>query len=533
MLDVLIENARIVDGTGAPWYRGAVGIADGRIRRVSREADHGLSADVEVDIEDRVLCPGFVDVHSHSGLRVFEEPTQPPKTRQCVTTEIVGQDGLSPAPIHVEDGAAEWQQHVSGLDGSIDLDWWTWGSTGEYLDALDDREIVPNVGMLVGHGNVRYNVLGMADAEPTDADIEEMANLVSQSLEDGAVGFSTGLIYPPQVHAGTEEVRRLAARLGSYGRPFFAHIRNQGRWIWESLAEFIEIGAQEDIPLHYSHLGMYGNRYNHGQADRALTHLETARDRGIDITADHHFFTKSSTMLQVVLPPWMLAFDPDERIEKLQKPEVRERIARDIEEWRIKWWENHAIRAGWENITITSVKTDENKDVEGKNVRELANERDEYPVDVVCDLLVEEELEVSQVVTSLDPDDLETVLTHERVAIASDALLGAKPHPRTYGAYPRVLGQSVREDHLLTVEEAVRKMTSLPARVVDLERKGVVRPGMDADLVVFEPDLVSSPATYDHPEQFPTGIPHVLVDGQFVVRDGEITDNRPGTAIRA
>jgi N-acyl-D-amino-acid deacylase len=212
-------------------------------------------------------------------------------------------------------------------------------------------------------------------------------------------------------------------------------------------------------------------------AERALTLLETARDRDVDVTADHHFYTESSTMLQVLLPPWMLEYDPDERIKKLRDDEIRDRIRQDILDWEIKWWENHAMRAGWGNITITSVGTGANEHIERMTIEQIANSRDEDPVDVVCDLLVEEELEVSQVVRSLACEDVEKILQDERVAVASDALLSTRPHPRTYGTYPRVLGAYVREDSLLTVAEAVCKMTSLPARIIGLDRKDSSEPG--------------------------------------------------------
>lgn len=386
--------------------------------------------------------------------------------------------------------------------------------------------------MLVGHGTVRYNVMGMSDRAPDDDELARMAGLVTEALEEGAVGLSTGLIYPPQVHAETAELRELAARLEPYGRPLFAHIRNQGRWMWEAISEFISIGESVDIPLHYSHLGMYGKRFNQEMAPRALTLLETARDRGIDVTADHHFYTRSSTMLRAVLPPWMQAYDAEEMIAELQDPDTRARIGREIEEWHIRDWENHAMRDGWENITVTSVASDENASVEGLTISEIAERRDADPVEVVCDLLVEEELEVSMMNETIDETDVETVLLSRNVAVASDGLLGSNPHPRTYGTYPRVLGEFVRERKHLPLEEAVRRMTSLPARAVGLDRKGLVRPEMDADLVRFDPDLVRARATYERPEQFPKGIRDVVVAGEFVVRDETVTGAKPGRPVR-
>ncbi|RAW46356.1 D-aminoacylase, partial [Halorubrum sp. 48-1-W] len=251
MTDLLIENARVVDGTGAPWFRGAVSVDDGGIEAVHRGPPRDVDAETTVDADGRVVCPGFIDTHSHSDLELFEDPTLAPKLRQGITTEILGQDGFSMAPMYRDGGAEEWAKQLGALAGRADVDW-TWGSVADYFDAVEGNGIAPNVALLVGHGTVRFDVLGMDDRAPTDDELDEMADLVTEALEDGAVGFSTGLIYTPCTYADTDEVRELAARLGPYGRPFVAHVRSEGRWIWEALDEFVDIGADENVPLHLS-----------------------------------------------------------------------------------------------------------------------------------------------------------------------------------------------------------------------------------------------------------------------------------------
>ncbi|MEF8857507.1 MAG: amidohydrolase family protein, partial [Halolamina sp.] len=237
-VDLLLENARVVDGTGAPWFRGNVAVSDGRIQRVVR-GDADVDAETTVDIDGNVVCPGFVDTHSHSDLELFADPALAPKIQQGITTEILGQDGFSMAPMYREGGAEEWARHLSGLAGDVDVDW-DWDDTTGYLDAVVANGIGPNVATLVGHGTVRFNVLGMADRAPTEDDLAKMASLVDDALEAGAIGFSTGLVYSPQVNATTAEVQRLAAALAPYGRPFVAHIRSEGRWIWAALDEFVD-----------------------------------------------------------------------------------------------------------------------------------------------------------------------------------------------------------------------------------------------------------------------------------------------------
>jgi N-acyl-D-amino-acid deacylase len=504
MTDLRIENARVVDGTGAPWFRGSVAVKGDRIAAVSRDPSPDNRADTVIDAADRAVSPGFVDTHSHSDMELFADPTLAPKLRQGITTEVLGQDGFSMAPMHREGGAEAWSKQLGALAGSVDVDW-TWGGVDDYLDAVEANGVAPNVALLVGHGTVRFNVLGMADRAPTAEELEEMGDLVTEALEAGALGFSTGLIYTPCTYAGTEEVGALAARLEPYGRPFVAHIRSEGRWVWEALDEFVDIGAEEGVPLHLSHFKVAGGA-QHGEASRANHLLEAARERGVDIAAEQYPYTAGSTMLSAVLPPWVHAEGPDGTLDSLTDDEARERIRKDIEEWRIAGWENIGGLAGWENVVIANVESEANEAVEGMSVTDIAAERDAHPVEAVCDLLVEEELGVSMTLHLLAEDDVREIMGNERVCVATDGLFGGKPHPRVYGTYPRVLGHYVREENLLTLEEAVRTMTSLPARGMGLHRNGVIRPGMDADLVVFDPTTVESRATFETPRRFPNGI---------------------------
>lgn len=527
-LDYCFENARIVDGTGAPWFRGAVGVSDGRIDGVYR----GGAPDAEkyVDVNGQVICPGFIDTHSHSDLELFDDPTLAPKIRQGITTEVLGQDGFSMAPMYREGGAEEWSTQLGALAGRVETEW-TWGGVADYLDAVEEAGVSPNIALLVGHGTVRFNVMGMSDADPTDDQIAEMRDLIEEGLADGAVGFSTGLIYTPCTYASTAEVSALAETLAPYGRPFVAHVRSEGRWIWEALDEFVDIGAEHGIPLHLSHYKLAGTAQQ-GHVDRSNALLRTARERGVDMTVEQYPYTAGSTMLSAALPPWVHAEGPERAKELIADSDNRERIRRDIEEWRIDDWENIAGLAGWDEVVVTSVRSEENQHLEGSSIAEIAAGTDASPIDTVCDLLIEEDLAVSMRIHMMEPDDVAEILATDLVNVATDGLFGGTPHPRLAGTYTRVLGTYVRDRNVIGLEEAVRKMTSLPARAMGLEQKGVLRPGMDADLVVFDPDTVESRATYENPLRPPRGLPHVMVDGEFVVRDGEPTGATPGRALR-
>lgn len=532
MVDLLLKNTRIIDGTGSPWFEGNIHIDGGSIVAVTRgHTDEHNDVQRVVDAGSSVVCPGFIDMHSHSDLELFTNPLLKPKIRQGITTEVLGQDGFSMAPLYDDSETDTWQRHLSGLTGDFDEEW-DWRSIDEYLDAVETNGVAPNVATLVGHGTVRYAVLGMADRLPDETELTEMADLVTAALEDGAIGFSTGLVYSPQINADTNEVRRLAARVGPYGRPFVAHIRNERRHIWRALDEFLDIGAEENIPLHVSHFKLPGNLL-HGQANQALTVLETARQRGIDVTADQYPYLAGSTMLSNLLPPWVHSDGPEALLELLQDPGSRERIRRDIEEWRIEDWENRGPYTGWENIVVTNVDSEVNAAIEGLSVAEIAEQRDVDAVTAVCDILVEEKLSVSMILHQLHEDDVREILHSDLVMVGTDGLFGGRPHPRVYGTYPRILGRYVREKNVLSIEDAIQKMTALPARVLGLDQKGLVRPGMDADLVVFDPMTVTDRATYESPRQPPVGISHVIVDGVLVVDGGEVTGETPGKAIRA
>lgn len=528
-LDILLENGRIIDGTGAPQFDGAVGIEDGQIRRLFREARPDSAAADEVNLDGLAIAPGFIDTHSHSDLHLFEDPTLAPKLSQGITTEILGHDGFSMAPIP-DDGIDDWQAKVRGLAGSVGVEW-TWNSLGEYLDAVAANGVAPNVASLVGHGAVRFSVLGMADREPTAAEQAEMEDLVVQSLAEGAAGLSAGLIYPPSGYADTTELLALAERAAAEGRPFSPHLRSEGRWIWDAIDELVDIGAETGVTCHLTHFKMAGTK-QHGRAERGIHRLEAAQERGIDIVAEQYPYTAASTKLSTVLPPWVHAKERDELFDALRDEDARTRMKRDIREWRIEEWENFGALAGWESIDITNVPSEANTHVEGMTVAELAQTWDQDPVDAVCELLLEEEMGVSMVLRLMTESDVEEILAYEDVNIATDGLFGGTPHPRVYGSFPRVLGRYVREKNVISLEEAVRKMTSLPARTYGFNAKGVIRPDMDADLVVFDPDLVESPATFKDPKRRPRGVAHVLVNGEFAVRDGDVTGLTPGEVLR-
>lgn len=527
--ELRIDDARIVDGTGAPWFRGCVAVEDGRIEGVYRDRDAAPDADERIDAGGDALAPGFVDAHSHSDLRPFVDPLLEPKLRQGVTTEILGQDGFSMAPLPGGDHG-EWREHLAGFTGTADvpLDWET---TGEYLDALAAADPAVNLATLVGHGTVRYGELGTEEREATGDERAAMAAAVEDALDAGAVGVSTGLVYAPQRAAATEELVALGEAVAPAGKPFVAHIRSEGRGIWAALDEFVRVGAETGAPLHVSHFKVVGDR-QWGNAERALSRLETARRRGVDITADQYPYTAGSTPMTGLLPPW-LPGDGEALLDALGDPEVRERLRADIEAGGDDW-ENVIGDVGWENVVIADAGGESgDADLVGRSLADIAEDRGDDPTAVLCDVLIAADLDATTIEHGMTEADVERLLAAPDVAVGTDGLYGDRPHPRLYGTYPRILGTYVREKEVVALPEAIRKMTALPARIYGLDRKGLIRPGMDADLVAFDPDAVGSPATFTRPRQFPTGIEHVVVDGTVAVRDGEPTGARAGNVLRS
>jgi len=525
MFDVIFRNARVVDGTGSPWYRADVGVRDGVIAAVlplgSREPARRV-----VDVQDRVLCPGFIDGHSHSELPLLAGQAMECKIMQGVTTENLGLDGMSIAPIKDED-KEDWKKHLSGLAGSLDVPW-TWNSFAEYLDALDAVPPPLNVCSYVGLGTVRLSVMGMTDRPATEDEVKAMQDLVARCMQEGARGISAGLIYPPSRYQSLEETVALAKTAAEWGGIYDVHMRNEADTIDESVEEVIELSKRSGLPVMITHFKVRGKK-NWGRSADLIRRIDEARAEGIDVTMAQYPYTAGSTFLHVVIPPWYHSRGVAGLLKALR--EERDAIKHDLET-RMDW-ENFSQSVGWDKIYVSSVITDANQVCVGKSITEIAAMRCHAdPADAVFDLLVEEELAVGMISFGLSEIDITNIMRHPAVSFITDGLMSGRPHPRAYASYPRILGRYVREQGVLTLEEAIRKMTSLPARKIRLKRKGILAAGYDADLVVFDPDTILDVNSYDDPFIPNVGIDYVMVNGQFVVEHGKLTGNRPGKVVR-
>jgi N-acyl-D-amino-acid deacylase len=525
--DIVIKGGRVVTGLGNPWFNADIGIKDGRIAEVGKLTSNKSRETIPAD--DLIVCPGFIDMHSHSDLMLFANPKNEAKVMQGITTELLGQDGISVAPVKKND-VDQLRKYVSGLLGEPSMDW-NWSTVGEYLDELETHKIATNAAFLIPQGTLRMYIMGNADRDPTLEELQKMKRAIADSMTAGAFGLSTGLIYAPCAYTKTPEFVELCKVVAEHEGIFVSHIRDQGDRIIESIAEMIEVGTKSTVPIHISHLKVAGRR-NWNKTSKVLELLDAARSKGVDITADQYPYTRGSTFLQVVIPSWAHEGGVDRLLERLRDPALRERIRKEIQNG-LPGWENMVeLAGGWEGITVSSVKSEANKKFEGKNVAEIASITKKNPEDAVFDLLLEEHAGVTAVMARTSEDSVRTIWKHPSLMMGTDSIFLGKPHPRTYGTSPRILGRVSREEKVMPIEQAIRKMTSFPAQRLGLVDRGFIIPKAWADIVVFDADSVVDLATYERPRQYPKGIEFVLVNGVTVIRDGRHTGALPGRTLR-
>ena len=527
MLDLLIKNGRILDGTGSPWFSGEIGIQEGKIVSLRRHI-RGEAQRV-IDAGGSVVAPGFIDMHTHSDLRVFAHPEEDSKLLQGITAALIGQDGLSVAPID-DASKVPMMQRVSGLLGAY-LKEWAWNSMAEFLERLEALPPATHTVMLIPHGPIRAAVVGWENRPATPAEVDRMTRILARAFKDGGVGFSTGLIYPPGMYADRAELVALCRVTAECDGFFVVHMRNEGDHVLDSIREVGEICLEAGCPLHISHLKVAG-RANWGKAGEVLGLIDSYRLRGVEVTFDQYPYVAGSTMLNAVIPPRFHSGGTAALLERLKDATVREEIRQVQDKVTPERWDNWVDLCGWDGIWVNSVKTNRNRWAEGQSVAAIAKATGKRPVDAVCDLLVEEEDAVVMTAFYGCEDDVKAIMRSEYMTLCSDAIVGGKPHPRAYNTCARFLGKYVREEQALTLPQAVRRMTSFPAQRLGLQDRGLLREGMVADITVFDPDTIIDTGTYAEPNRYPTGISHVLVGGQLAVEHGKLTGARAGRVLR-
>jgi len=537
-LDYRISNALVVDGTGAAALRGDLGIRDGRFVPPEGETLR------EVDAEGLVAAPGFVDIHSHGDLvlasgRSDRETLLAGRLAQGITTEVIGNCGLGAAPLSGEAHGLAPAVHawMTPEDAS-----WRWESLADYFAVLEARGLPLNVAALVPQGLLRLGAMGLRPGAPDPAERSRMARALQQGLEEGAYGLSCGLIYPPGMFSATGELLELARSLRALDGVFTAHVRGSSETLLPAVEELITIGRGADVRVHHSHAEAVGE----GHWEKLATFLEMeqqARREGVRVSADMFPYPVAATMMYAIFPPWALEGGPAELLARLRDSETRARIGRDIEErtpewppWEAGGWPHNLVSAvGWDGIQVSSVRREAGRDALGRSLTELGNAAGTEPFEAISDLMLAEDGAVGQFVLDISGEEgLRELASDPEVAFITDANDYGKgsPHPAAYGGFPRVLRRYVREEEVISLEEAIRRMTSLPADIVGLRDRGRIANGLPADLVLFDQDEVTDHATLDNPRTRSTGIRATVVNGQIVTRDGRLTGALPGRVLR-
>ena len=523
--DLLIRGGHIVDGTGSPWYRGDVAVRGDRIVGVGLLA--GARARDTIDASGLIVAPGFIDMLGHSEYPLLADPRAISKITQGVTTEITG-EVTSVVPVNentLRELGAETRSRV------------TWTDLDGYFAALERARPAINLGTFVTVGSVRRYVIGDADRPATPAEVEQMKGLVAGAMQQGAMGLSSGLIYAPASYASTGEVTELARVAARYGGGYASHIRSEGERLVEAINEAIAIGEGAGTWVQIHHLKASG-RANWGKMRPAVAAIEAARARGLDVTADQYPYIASGTGLDATIPNWAHAGGTDSLLARLANPTTRARLRAELTsggtDWRIG-----TSAGGPGGVMIASVGADSLRRYQGMRLNQVAEARGQEVVDALFDVLLADRARTAAIYFSMSEDDLELAMKQPWVSVgmdagarAADSTVTSRPHPRAYGTFPRILCRYVRERQVITLEDAVRKFTALPASRVGLADRGVVKAGMYADLTLFDPATVCDRATFENPVQTSVGIRHVIVNGTAVLRNGTPTGARAGRGLR-
>jgi N-acyl-D-amino-acid deacylase len=535
-IDLLIKNGLIFDGTGAEPFRADLGIAGERIATISPISEKNLNPDRIINLDGLSVAPGFIDVHAHSEFALLADSRAEGKISQGITTEINGNCGLSASPL-LGEALIRREDDLKDIDIQE-----RWMNFQEYFDLLNRRKPALNCASLVGHGNLRASIMGYDDREPTEHEMNHMKSLLDKALKEGALGLSSGLIYPPGIYSNTEELIELCRVLRKSRHPqnaltkkygiFTSHMRSEGNRLIESIEEIIQIGKDADIPVHISHIKTSG-KDNWHKIHEAISVIEDAQNAGIHVTCDRYPYTAASTDLDTILPSWVYAGGSEEVVSKLRDAKVSQKIKKEI-------FSRHPDSEYWENIRIATVVSPENQWMVGKSIAEIACAQRSESLDVAIKILIEEKMRVTAIFSFMSEDNLRKFLSLPYVVIGTDSTARSsdgptfqgKPHPRGFGSFPRFLGKYVRDESLMSMSAAIRKITMVPSKIFHISQRGILKEGAYADIVIFDADTIIDRATYEEPFNKSKGIHFVIVNGKIVYQDGSLTNERPGKILQ-
>ena len=537
MYDIIIKNGQLIDGTGKPAFQSDIAIKDGKIVKI--ETSIVDDSHETIDASNHVVCPGFIDIHSHTDATITTNSRAESKIRQGVTTEVVGNCGMSAAPLTV-DFMEEVRNHliINSDFGKPDEIGVEWVSFAEYVKFLTKLPLGINLMPLVGFGTLRSAVMGVKTGSPSETEMQAMEDLLELSIDQGAAGLSTGLEYVPDCHMKTEELIRLCGVLKRKNKLYATHIRGESQTLFPAIKEAIRTGEESGCKVQISHLKL-GGKPNWGKTKELFDILESALARGVRLSWDQYPYVAWGTGLVDYIPSWVISDGHEKMIEYLSDAQTRERIRQEITV-EIENGDHAYNTAPWENVQIAMVRSEKYKDIMGKRISAIADQLNVDPLEFVFDLLIHEKGSVKTLVFCMAEEDIKTIMAHPRTIIASDAralatygeLHKGSTHPRYYGAFPRILGKYVRDEKVILLETAIKKMTSMPAQILGLDTRGTLALNMIADITVFNPNTIVDTATFDNPHQYAIGIEKVILKGKIIIDKDNHTDQMHGQILQ-
>lgn len=537
MLDLIIKNGEIIDGSGQKGYKADIGIKNSKIAVIAEDIKE--EAIKTIDASGYKVSPGFIDIHGHSDFTLYSNSKGESKIRQGITTEVVGNCGFTAAPVtkeHHSDLMSYLANTAVLSEGEKNK--WKWSSQAEFIhEEIAKKGISYNIVPLVGQGTIKVSVMGFEKRKPTPQEMGKMIKLLQNELDQGLFGLSTGLEYEPGSYTSKEELVQLCKLVKEYDGIYSTHMRNEGKYLLECVAESIEVSKTSGVSLLISHLKA-SYRSNWGKIKNALQMIDEARESGVDVDFDVYPYQAFGSGLIDLIPPWAKAKGAGHMVELLKNEEIRQKVIKDMQKEHDNW-ENPLIGSNWEDIQIALLKTDKNRKYEGKNLAQIAEDMSLSPYEAVIRLLIEEQGGIKSIYFAMCEDDLVMLMKHPRALICTDGRAVApygklgrgSVHPRYYGTYPRILGRYVREKNVLRLEEAIKKFTFLPAKKLKLKNRGLLKEGYYADITIFDMEKVIDTATFDDPHQYPKGIEYVIVNGRVVINKGEHTGILPGKVL--
>ena len=516
MFDLIIRGGRVIDGTGNPWYHADIGLQGERIAVIGNLKSSEASQ--VIDATGLVVCPGFIDMHTHSDVMILANPRHEVKVMQGVTTDVIGLDGLSYAPLS-PDNLRMMRRYLAGLNGNPNISW-AWNTVAEFL-AEFNQKIAINVAYLVPHNTLRLETMGFVDRTPSAGEMAKMQALMARGMREGAVGFSTGLDYFPSRYSKEEELIKICETVVEYNGVSVWHVRQNDLGLIESIREVLRIAEKTGVKTHFSHFSV-SYPSSQGTSIEMLALIDKARAKGVDVTFDSYPYIAQSTLLLIFLPRWVHEGGPEAILERLSQTETKDKISAEI----------MALHVPWDKVILTYAPSEKNSIYVGKSILEAAGMAGREVVDFTCDLMREEELAVGYLNLLGNEEDTQRIMKHPCHMAGSDGILvGGRPNPRAWGTFPRFIARYSRDLNVLNLEEIIRHLTSAPAQRLDLHDRGLVKEGLVADLVVFNPETITDKSTFKEPKQYPIGIDYVIVNGAVVVEKGKHTGVLKGRAL--